>query len=253
MKFLTIKQVVFRITIVIVLVELFIMGVFLLIRPISAVVEAILDPVLLMLFATPAIYYWVIKPFANERNAALAQVNRLAHTDSLTQLANRRLIISQLEKLISESIRHKDYSAVLLLDLDGFKKINDQYGHDAGDVMLKEVAKRLSILIRSEDTVGRVGGDEFVVLISRLGKNEQAAYDKAQQIAKKLIDLICVPLEFHGHALQVGVSVGVRLLGQELLNTETAIREADTAMYQAKKAGGSQVVVFEKEKTAQLF
>jgi diguanylate cyclase (GGDEF)-like protein len=245
--------VVFRIAIVMVLVELFIMGLFLLIRPISTLVEAVLAPGLLMLFATPAIYYWIIKPFANERNAALAQVNHLAHTDSLTQLANRRLIMSQLEKLISESIRHKDYSAVLLLDLDGFKKINDKYGHDAGDMMLKEVAKRLSILIRSEDTVGRVGGDEFVLLISRLGKDEQAANDKAQQIAKKLIELICAPLEFHGHVLQVGLSVGVRLLGQELLNTETAIREADTAMYQAKKSGGSQVVDFEKEKTAQLF
>jgi two-component system, cell cycle response regulator len=252
-KLLTTKQVILRIAIVIAVVEFLVMSVFSIIRPVPVFLEAVLDPIVLVIFSTFSIYYWIIKPFANERNVALAQVNHLAHTDSLTQLANRRLIVSQLEKLISESIRHKDYSAVLLLDLDGFKKVNDKYGHDAGDVMLIEVAKRLAILIRSEDTVGRIGGDEFVVLINRLGKNEQVAYEKVQQIAKKLIDLICAPLEFQAHTLRVGVSVGVRLLGEELINTEAALREADTAMFQAKKSGGSQVVVFEKEKTAQLF
>lgn len=253
MTLLTTKQVVLRIAIVIAVVEFLVMGVFSAFPPIPAIAEAILDSLILVIFSTLSIYYWVIQPFANERNAALAKVNRLAHTDSLTQLPNRRLIISQLEKLISESIRHKDHSAVLLLDLDGFKKINDRHGHNAGDMMLIEIAKRLSILIRSEDTVGRIGGDEFVVLINRLGKHEQAACEKAHQIAKKLIDLVCAPLEFQRNTLRVGVSVGVRLLGQELLNTETAIREADAAMFQAKKSGGSQVVVFEKEKTAQLF
>ena len=230
------------------------MGVFSLLHPtLNPFMSAILNPILLTLFATTAIYYWIIKPFVNERAAAMHQVNHLAHTDSLTQLANRRLVVIQLEKFIAESIRHRDFSAVLLLDLDGFKKINDKYGHNAGDAMLMEVAKRLSILIRSEDAVGRIGGDEFVVLISRLGIGEQAAYDKVLQIAHKLIDLIHQPLAFQGHTLQVGVSVGVRLLGQELLNTETAIREADIAMFQAKKSGGNQVVIFEQEKTAQLF
>ena len=253
MKFLTIKQVIFRIAIVIALVELLIMGALSFIRPIPGFVEAILDPALLVLFSTIAIYYWVIKPFVDERATAMARANHLAHTDSLTQLANRRLVVAQLEKFIAESIRHKDHSAVLLLDLDGFKKINDKHGHDAGDAILVEVAKRLSILIRSEDMVGRIGGDEFIVLISRMGASEQVAHDKALQIAKKLIEIICAPFEFQNKTLNVGVSVGVRLLGQELLNTETAIRDADMAMFQAKKAGGNQVVIFEHVKTAQLF
>ena len=253
MKHLSIRMVIIRIAIVIATMEFLIMSMFTVIHPTSEVVGAILDPALLVFFSTFLIYFWIIKPFANERTLAMAQANHLAHTDSLTQLPNRRLIIGQLEKLISESIRHKDHSAVLLLDLDGFKKINDKYGHHAGDAMLVEVAKRLSILIRFEDTVGRIGGDEFVVLISRLGVHEQAAYEKVQQIANKLIELICEPLEFKDQTLKVGVSVGARLLGQELLNTESAIRDADSTMFHAKKAGGNRAFIFEKEKTAQLF
>ncbi len=222
-------------------------------RPLPIIFEAILSPVLLVIISTAMIYYWIIKPFESERTTAMVQVNYLAHTDPLTQLANRRLVVTQLEKLISESIRYADYSAVLLLDLDGFKKVNDQYGHDAGDAVLVELAKRLSILVRSEDMVGRIGGDEFIVLISRMGTSEQRAYDKAQQTAKKLIELIGAPFVYQDNTLSVGVSIGVRLLGQELLNTEIAIRDADRSMFQAKKSGGNQAVIFEQEKNAQLF
>jgi two-component system, cell cycle response regulator len=252
-KLLSIKQVIFRIVVIHFMLEWLIMLFFAAIPPLQTYVEAALDPTLLTIFSTPAMYFWVIKPFVDARDSALSQVSHLAHTDSLTQVANRRLVVTQLEKFIAESIRHKDHSAVLLLDLDGFKKINDKYGHDAGDAILVEVAKRLTILIRSEDMVGRIGGDEFIVLISRLGTSERAACNKAEQIAKKLIALICMPFEFQGTTLNVGVSIGVCPLGQAFLNTETAIRDADIAMFQAKKAGGNQVVIFENVKTAQLF
>ncbi len=208
--------------------------------------EAVLDTVSLAVLSTPAIYMWVIKPFVNARDEALAQISHLAHIDPLTQLANRRFLSKYLEKAVAGIIRHKIYGALLLLDLDGFKPINDVRGHDAGDAVLVEIAKRLQSITRSEDVVGRLGGDEFVVLITHLDVVEQIAHDKASRIAKKLINLVNKPFDFNGETLHVGASIGMRLLGFEELDTETAIRDADTAMYRAKQAGKGCAAFFEK-------
>lgn len=226
--------------------------------------EAVLDPLLLALFSTPLIYIWVIKPFVIARDEALAEATHLALTDQLTKLANRRLIYKQLETLISICVRHKDYGAVLLLDLDGFKSLNDNHGHEAGDAMLVEVAKRLRSNLRSEDSigrldegsdigrleegahsvVGRMGGDEFIVLIHHLDSVEQLAQDKVKQIAEKLILKLSEPITFNGNMLHVGVSIGIRLLGLEAVRAENAIGDADTAMYRAKDAGKGRAVFF---------
>jgi two-component system, cell cycle response regulator len=247
------RRVVIRIAALILLAELFVSGFLFLAGPILAGYGFILNPLFLVLISTPGIYIWVIKPFVDERANAMAQASRLAHTDVLTQLANRRLIVKQVEKFIADSIRHMDLSAVILLDLDGFKPINDRYGHEAGDAVLIEVAKRLTQFFRSEDTVGRFGGDEFVVLLNRLGPNEKIAHSKVYQIAKKLIETIGKPIQYEKHVFHVGVSVGIRLLGADLIDTEGAIRDADIAMFHAKKAGGNQANIYEKEKTKELF
>lgn len=248
---LTIRQVVVRIAIIMAVAEFLIM---LLLHTfpveMGAYFEAALDTVLLTMLSTPAIYIWVIKPFVDARDEALAQINHLALTDPLTQLPNRRLISDQLGKIISSSVRHKDHGAALLIDLDGFKLVNDSHGHEAGDALLVAIAERLRSVVRTEDVVGRLvgrlGGDEFAVLIHRLGADESIANDRALVVAKKLINTISKPVNFNGTTLHVGASIGIRLLGFDKSDTETVISEADIAMYQAKNAGKGCAVVFEK-------
>lgn len=199
--------------------------------------EAVLDTVLLAILSSPIIYFWVIRPFVSARDKALAQISHMAATDPLTGLANRRLTLKHLDSLIATSARHKDHGAVLLIDLDGFKPINDSHGHEAGDAMLIGIADRLRSAVRAGDTVGRLGGDEFVVLLSRLDADARIASDHALRIAEKLVCLIGKPVDFNGKTLHIGASIGIRLLGTQKLDTETAMREADRAMYQAKQTG----------------
>ena len=206
--------------------------------------QILLDPLILTLLSTPAIYFWVIKPFVKARDEALAQIHILAHTDALTQIPNRLLILKHLEKLISESIRHKDYGALLLLDLDGFKAINDTYGHEAGDAVLVEVAKRMTAISRTEDVAGRLGGDEFVLLIQRLGGDKQVAKSLAQLKATELIYHLSKPFDQEGNVLNFGASIGIRMIGFEALETIDALRDADIAMFNAKKAGKGNAVIF---------
>ena len=208
--------------------------------------EAVIDVTSLVLLSTPPIYIWVIKPFVDARDEAHAQISHLAHVDPLTQLANRRLLSKHLEKVVASIVRHKIWGALLLLDLDGFKPINDAHGHDAGDAVLVEIAKRLQSITRFEDIVGRLGGDEFVVLIHHLDVDERIAHDKVLRIANKLINLVNKPIYFDGKTLHVGASIGIRLLGFDELDTVTAISEADIAMYRAKQAGKGCAVFFEK-------
>lgn len=247
MKSLTTTQVILRIVIIISLAEFFIM-VLLGIIPIkiNIYLEAALDLTLLVILTTPLIDIWVVSPFVTARDNALEKIRLLAHTDPLTDLANRRLLTIHLEKLISGTVRHKIRGAVLLIDLDGFKHINDVHGHDAGDKVLVEVAKRLRSNTRPEDVVGRLGGDELVILIHNLDANERIAHDVALSVAEKLLDSIDKPINFKGTTLNVSASVGVFILGLENIDTESAIRAADKAMYQAKQAGGGSIVFSEK-------
>jgi len=241
MKLLTTKQVVVRIAIIIASVELLIM-LMLMVSPYETDIYSVVafDTVFLTVLSIPAIYIWVIKPFVDARDVALAQISHLALTDPLTQLANRRLISKHLGKVIAGRVRHKDYGAVLLIDLDGFKPVNDDHGHDAGDALLVEIAARFRSIVRAEDVAGRIGGDEFVVLIYRLSADERTARDMA------LIRVVNKPFDYNGQILQVGASVGIRLLGFEEMDTVAAMSEADIAMYSAKQAGGGCAVFFEK-------
>ena len=247
MQLLSIKQIIIRIAIIISCAEFIIMLVLgNLPYRINLFLEAVIDVVMLVALSAPLIYLWIIQPFVNARDDALAQIQDLANLDPLTHLANRRLIWSHLEKMIAGNVRHRIYGALLLLDLDGFKQVNDALGHDAGDAVLVEIAKRIRSITRSEDVVGRLGGDEFVVVLNHLDIERKSTCDKASQIAGKLIDVVKQPVSFNGKELQVGASIGIRLLDFEALHTEAAIRDADTAMYRAKQAGKGRAVIFEK-------
>ena len=245
-KLLTTRQVIVRIAIVIFVAELLIMLFFTVIPPIEWRLQAMIDALLLTLLSAPAIYFGVIKPFVKARDYALQQIHTLAHTDALTQIPNRLLILKHLEKLIAESIRHKDYGALLLLDLDGFKAINDTYGHEAGDSVLIEVGKRISANLRVEDDVGRFGGDEFIALIKRLGGDKQIAKVQAQSKATELINHLNKPYDYEGNMLNFGASIGIRMIGFEALEAHDALHDADTAMFQAKKLGKGNAVIFEQ-------
>lgn len=255
MQILTIGKIISRIALIIAVVELFIMlvmgdiphnmqGEKLLFFNIALL--SFLNALFLVLFASPLIYFWVVKPFVDERDAAISKITLLAHYDPLTQLANRRLINQNLETIMARCIRRKTYSALILIDLDDFKPVNDNHGHDAGDAILVEVAKRLTSTIRDEDVVGRIGGDEFVVLIDYLDKDEQLAIEKVLIIAEKLNATLYEPLEYAGKILQVDSSIGISLLGMEKATTNTVFKRADVAMYQAKK-GGEKYIVFSKK------
>lgn len=247
MKFLTTKQVVIRIAIIIASVELLIMLMLQSIpHELGTYSETVLDTALLALMSTPVIYIWIIRPFVEVRDEALEQINKLALTDPLTKIANRRLISKHLDKIIAGCIRHKEHGAVLLLDLDGFKPVNDNYGHEAGDALLVEISTRLQSNLRSENTVGRLGGDEFVVLINRLIADERVARDRVLRIAENILNIVNKPFDFNGKMLHVSASIGVRLLGFEESDSETSLREADIAMYRAKEAGKGCVNFFEE-------
>jgi len=246
MKLLTTRQVIVRVAIIFSSAEFLIMQALKIIpHETGTYSEAVLDTALLAALSAPAIYIWVIKPFVDARDEALAQIRQLADVDPLTRLANRRLFLKHLEKAVASIARHKIYGALLLLDLDEFKPINDAHGHNAGDAGLVEVAKRMQSVTRSEDVVSRLGGDEFLVLISHLDVDELIARNKASLIAEKLINLVSQPLDFHGETLRVGASIGIRLLGFEEREIDTVIGEADIAMYRAKQAGKGRVAFFD--------
>lgn len=155
----------------------------------------------------------------------------LTHHDTLTGLPNRALLHDRIDQAILHAERAGGNVAVLFLDLDGFKNVNDTLGHEAGDRLLCTVAARLQDLVRKSDTVARLGGDEFVMVL------EQAHADTAALIARKILDAVQQPITIERHELRIGVSIGICLYPQDGLNQQTLLRNADTAMYQAKEQG----------------
>ncbi|WP_306207059.1 putative bifunctional diguanylate cyclase/phosphodiesterase [Actinoplanes sp. RD1] len=157
---------------------------------------------------------------------------RLAVTDPLTGLSNRALITESLTELTRQPVRDGRHGAVLLIDLDRFKPINDAYGHDAGDAVLQGVAAALRAVIRSGDTAGRLGGDEFAVVLPALPSR-----DAAEGIAERLVDALRTPVVFGNQLLHVEASVGVAFHEEGTADAEQLLAHADAAMYAAKRAG----------------
>lgn len=167
----------------------------------------------------------------NIRKKAEEKLKHIAYHDELTKLPNRLLLIDRLEHALSIAQRHKTIVAVMFIDLDGFKKINDQYGHAAGDQILKDVAKRLKTSLREEDTISRYGGDEFVILIEHEGEA-----GNTEILSQKIINALSQPFDYDNHKLTIGCSIGISLYPQDGAIPEELLEKADAAMYQAKNS-----------------
>ena len=156
----------------------------------------------------------------------------LALHDPLTGLPNRRLLMDRLSLAIAHARRNKGNMAVMYLDLDGFKQINDTLGHDAGDTLLSLVAARLVGTVRQVDTVARVGGDEFVIVLSELSHGKDVA-----ELVSKVIEAVSQPYSIQGHGMNLTVSVGVSVYPTHGENVEALMKNADMALYEAKRSG----------------
>ena len=165
------------------------------------------------------------------------ELQREALYDPLTNLPNRRFFLERLQQEFSRARRHKRIGALLFLDLDNFKTINDSLGHHVGDLLLQQVARRLDLRFRDEDVAGRLGGDEFVVLLADVVRDPVSAIYEVERIASQLKELMIEPYQVDEHELFVSVSIGIALFPGEAENHQDLLKHADTAMYRAKAQG----------------
>lgn len=204
---------------------------------------------------------WALSAMRNLRLSAARQAELAqkveessfsASHDFLTGLANRRLLLDQLDHAMASSKRHNTSGAIIMVDLDNFKPVNDRYGHNVGDLLLVEVAKRIKMGVRDVDTVARVGGDEFVVLLSQVDGQPGGAGQVAETVARKLLAAVAVPLVLapSGHPGDANVvtchctaSMGVSIFSKDTTDADELLRRADAAMYLAKQGGGGRVEV----------
>jgi diguanylate cyclase (GGDEF)-like protein/PAS domain S-box-containing protein len=177
----------------------------------------------------------------SERVAAQERIRQLAYFDSLTNLPNRRLLQDRAEQALASAERERKQVALLFVDLDHFKTINDSLGHSAGDQLLSEVARRLQSCVRRMDTVARLGGDEFVVLLT------DVTIEGATEVARKLIYRVARPYEIESHELSVTPSLGISVFPQDGRDFESLLKHADTAMYRAKESGRNGYQFFASE------
>ncbi|MEW8506874.1 MAG: EAL domain-containing protein [Candidatus Thiodiazotropha sp.] len=157
--------------------------------------------------------------------------------DILTDLPNRALFMDRLEQRLERAKRHDKTGAILFLDLDRFKNINDSLGHGIGDELLKRVAERQRFLLRAEDTVARLGGDEFVILLADLHNDPELIAIEARNVAEKVLEALSQPYQINNHTLHSTPSIGIALISPEAANASEILRQADAAMYQAKEYG----------------
>jgi len=160
----------------------------------------------------------------------------MATHDALTDLPNRYLFLERTDQALMRAERERCKVAVLFLDLDGFKRVNDTRGHNAGDLVLVEVARRVKALLRKEDILARQGGDEFIVALPHV---EDAQH--AELVAHKIIDAVGAPYEVGGDQVSIGVSIGIGLYPDDGESISSVLKHADGAMYSAKNKGGGTV------------
>jgi len=185
-------------------------------------------------------YILIITDITN-RKIEEKKLKKLAFYDGLTELPNRLLFYNRLQHTILKARRNKEYVAVMFLDLDGFKQVNDSYGHDVGDELLKEVGKRLQHTVRKIDTVARLAGDEFTIIIENLNSP-----DNVNVIAKKILNSFKEPFNINGNSIKVGTSIGISVFPIDGSDADTLIKNADMAMYLAKKSGKNRYVIYSK-------
>ncbi|CAM8666453.1 GGDEF domain [Comamonadaceae bacterium] len=184
------------------------------------------------------------------RKAAEAEIERLAFFDALTTLPNRRMLIDRLQHALEASTRNGLHGALLFIDLDNFKVLNDTLGHHMGDLLLQQVAQRLQECVRSADTVARLGGDEFVVMLEELDGDALVAASQAEVVAKKVLSALNKQFALGNHNVHSSPSIGVTLFFQHMHNIEELLKRADLAMYQAKGAGRNTLRFFDPDMQA---
>jgi diguanylate cyclase (GGDEF)-like protein len=180
-----------------------------------------------------------------EAKRAEAEIERLAYHDALTGLPNRALFLDRLSQALTAAHRNRRCGAVLFVDLDQFKRINDVHGHATGDAVLREVAKRLAYYLREGDTVARLGGDEFVVLLPDLGSSLEDAGSLVMAVAQKIRGALEAPVAIDRKEYASSASIGITLFPKDSEGVEDLMREADTAMYRAKERGRNTLAYFE--------
>ena len=178
-------------------------------------------------------------------NKSEEQFHSLAFFDVLTGLANRRLLNQKIETQYELAKNTQVVGALLFIDLDYFKAINDSLGHAVGDVILVEVAQRLREIQREQDFISRLGGDEFVILLPELSENPMHAEQHVNLLAERLIERVSEPYSYNGQALHIGASIGVTLFPSKNQEAHDLLKQADTAMYQAKSNGRKKVAFFD--------
>jgi len=176
--------------------------------------------------------YVAIQQDITQRKKHEEKLKYLASHDNLTGLPSRRLCMDRLSKLIDLAKRKSCQAAVLFVDLDGFKEVNDCFGHNVGDLVLVETAKRLQSCVRKADTVARIGGDEFLILLSEIGQPDDASH-----VAQKVLEATSLPFSDFSHEIVIGVSIGIALFPDHAACSEKLIRYADKAMYNVKIEG----------------
>lgn len=175
------------------------------------------------------------------------KIEKLAHFDSLTGLPNRRLLIDRLENRVNEAKRQGSFGALLFIDIDNFKLINDSLGHDMGDELLMQVAERLQKCLRREDTVARLGGDEFVVLIVKNSSFTDQLIYETTVVANKLVKVIRKPFDLRGRLHHITSSIGITIFPSSSSSSDELLRQADTAMYRSKARGKNGFCFFKPE------
>lgn len=193
------------------------------------------------------IAYTLLSRVRHSVSQAEQKLTHLAHVDAVTGLANRNAFNERLEFAIREAEKFAETLAILLLDLDNFKQVNDTLGHQAGDEMLRIIGQRIVKTLRRDDIVARLGGDEFAIILRNVG-----AHNEATMVCNKLVDAIAQPVQVEGHDFFVTASIGVAFYPEDGNNSAALTKNADTAMYQAKNAGKNAFEVFLPEMNASV-
>lgn len=187
-----------------------------------------------------------------ERKSAEEEINRLAFYDFLTQLPNKILLIDRLKQAQVMCEQNQHYGALLFIDLDHFKTLNDTLGHGIGDILLKQSAKRLIECIREGDSVARLGGDEFVILLTNAGDDEKRAAALCEQIGKKILSELNVPYSLEGITYQSTASIGITLFNNDSISDDELMKQADLAMYKSKETGRNTLSFFDPKMESTL-
>jgi diguanylate cyclase (GGDEF)-like protein/PAS domain S-box-containing protein len=179
-----------------------------------------------------------------EQKVAEHRISQLAYLDQLTGLPNRKFVLDRIDRLVAMHHRTPQDGAVLFIDLDNFKALNDTHGHDKGDMLLKQVAQRLQTCVRHYDCVGRFGGDEFVVLLEHIGTGSIDEATHACQVAQKILSVLNEPYLLETLHHRITPSIGIAIFDSEMVSTSDLLRRADMAMYKAKAEGRNAIRFF---------